>query len=81
MDIRIKGRMDGTETAAILRERFNIPVIYLTGLTDQTTMAIAKIAEPLGYITKPFKRADLQRSIQIALTKRHSDTQAKAQGG
>jgi CheY-like chemotaxis protein len=27
MDIRIKGEMDGTETARVLRERFNVPVV------------------------------------------------------
>src|SRR6202023_299271 len=50
MDIRIKGKMDGTETARILRERFNIPVVYLTAHADRTTLERAKIAEPLGYI-------------------------------
>lgn len=30
MDIRIKGEIDGTETAHILRDRFNIPAVYLT---------------------------------------------------
>ena len=47
MDIRIKGDMDGTETARVLRERFNIPVIYLTAHADSSTVARAKIAEPL----------------------------------
>ncbi len=37
MDIRIKGEMDGTETARALRERFNIPVIYLTAHADSAT--------------------------------------------
>ena len=30
MDIRIKGDRDGIETAATLRERFGVPVVYLT---------------------------------------------------
>ena len=30
MDIRIKGSMDGSATAAKLREHFDIPIIYLT---------------------------------------------------
>src|SRR5437868_123531 len=54
MDIRIKGDMDGTETALILRERFNVPVVYLTAHADALTIERAKAANPLGYITKPF---------------------------
>src|ERR1700687_923200 len=59
MDIRIKGEMDGTETARILRERFNIPVVYLTAHADTATLSRAKLAEPFGYITKPFQQAAL----------------------
>src|SRR5271170_2751891 len=67
MDIRIRGDMDGTEVAVVLRERFNIPVIYLTAHADGPTMARAKDAGPLGYITKPFQEAALHASIEIAL--------------
>ena len=73
MDIRIKGQMDGTETARILRERFNIPVIYLTAHADTATVSRAKDAEPLGYITKPFQEAELHASIEIALHKHRED--------
>jgi PAS domain S-box-containing protein len=69
MDIRIQGDMDGTVTARVLRERFNIPVIYLTAHADSATVAHAKGAEPLGYITKPFQEAALHASIEIALHK------------
>ena len=72
MDIRIQGAMDGTAAALILRERFNIPVIYLTAHADCPTVARAKDAGPLGYITKPFQEAALRASIEIALH-RHSE--------
>jgi PAS domain S-box-containing protein len=77
MDIRIKGKMDGTETARALRERFNVPVIYLTAHADRETVERAKIAEPLGYITKPFKQAELQAAIEIALYKHRADVRSK----
>src|SRR5258708_3226729 len=77
MDIRIKGKMDGTETAKALRQRFNVPVIYLTAHADRETVEKAKVAEPLGYITKPFKQAELQATIEIALYKHRVDVQSK----
>ena len=76
MDIRIKGDMDGTKTAHILRERFNIPVVYLTAHADRATLERAKVAEPLGYIIKPFKQLELQASIEIALHKHREDLKA-----
>ncbi len=79
MDIRIKGEMDGTETARILRERFNIPVVYLTAHADSATVSRAKLAEPLGYITKPFQEAELHASIEIALHKHREDQKVRGQ--
>jgi len=79
MDIRIKGEMDGTETARILRERFNVPVVYLTAHADRATVSRAKLAEPLGYITKPFQEAELHASIEIALHKHREDLKHREQ--
>jgi len=79
MDIRIKGDMDGTETARILRERFNVPVVYLTAHADTATLSRAKLAEPLGYITKPFQEAELHASIEIALHKHREDLKSREQ--
>jgi two-component system, NtrC family, response regulator AtoC len=78
MDIRIKGSMDGTETARALRERFNIPVVYLTAHADRGTLERAKVAEPLGYITKPFKESELHASIEMALHKHSEDLKSLA---
>ncbi len=77
MDIRIQGEMDGTAAALVLRERFNIPVIYLTAHADSPTVARAKDAGPLGYITKPFQEAALHASIEIALHKHRDELKAR----
>jgi len=79
MDIRIKGEMDGTETARILRDRFNIPVVYLTAHADASTLSRAKLAQPLGYITKPFQEAELYAGIEIALHKHREDVKLRGQ--
>src|ERR1700677_2467291 len=76
MDIRIQGEMDGTATALVLRDRFNIPVIYLTAHVDGDTVARAKHAGPLGYITKPFQEAALHASIEIALHRHRKELKA-----
>jgi PAS domain S-box-containing protein len=78
MDIRIRGAMDGAETASVLRQRFNIPVVYLTAHADSATVSRAKSAEPLGYVAKPFRETELHASIEIALHKHREDLKFQA---
>jgi PAS domain S-box-containing protein len=80
MDIRIKGDMDGIEAAREIRERFDIPAVYLTAHADRETLERAKLAEPLGYLIKPFQEAELLASIEMALHKQKADQAAKHKG-
>jgi two-component system cell cycle sensor histidine kinase/response regulator CckA len=67
MDIMLAGELDGVEAAEQIRERFNIPVIYLTAYADEDTLRRARIAEPFGYLLKPFEERELHTTIEIAL--------------
>jgi two-component system, cell cycle sensor histidine kinase and response regulator CckA len=69
MDIRIKGQRDGIETAILLRERFGVPVVYLTAHADEATIARAKVTEPYGYLMKPVKSAELRSAIEVSIYK------------
>jgi PAS domain S-box-containing protein len=73
MDIHIKGVMDGIETASILLERFDIPVIYLTGLADQETLDRAKKTGAFGFLAKPVRDNTLAAAIEMAIHKHKSD--------
>jgi PAS domain S-box-containing protein len=69
MDIKLRGTMDGVSSAVEIRSRYDIPVVYLTGYADDSTLARAKVSEPYGYILKPFEVGDLHTTIEIALHK------------
>jgi len=69
MDIRLRGLMDGVETADQIRKRFHIPVIFVTAHADRETLNRARITEPFGYIVKPFHGVDFRVQIEIALWK------------
>ncbi|OQA01486.1 MAG: putative transcriptional regulatory protein pdtaR [Bacteroidetes bacterium ADurb.Bin408] len=77
MDIMLKGKIDGIDTAKILRERYDIPVIFLTAYADENTLEKAKISEPYGYIIKPFKEKELQTTIEMAVYKHEKDFKVK----
>lgn len=75
MDIMLAGNIDGIETAMIVKEKFSVPVIFLTALSDESAIQRAKAAEPYGYLMKPFAKKDLQASIEIALYRRKMERQ------
>jgi two-component system, LytTR family, response regulator LytT len=77
MDIMLKGEMSGIEAAAQIREKYNLPVIYLTAYADESTLSKAKVSEPYGYIIKPFKEIDLHTSIEMAIYKHEKETDVK----
>jgi signal transduction histidine kinase/DNA-binding response OmpR family regulator len=73
MDIRLKGEMDGIQAAEQIRERFNVPVIYLTAYSDNTTLQRAKVTEPSGYLLKPLEARELHTTIEMALYKHRAE--------
>jgi two-component system cell cycle sensor histidine kinase/response regulator CckA len=77
MDIRIKGERDGIDTATILRERFDVPIVYLTAYADENTVQRAKLTQPFGYLMKPVKTYELRSAVEIALFKHEMDKQLR----
>ena len=73
MDIHLAGEMDGVEAAEQLRNRFSIPVIYLTGHADDDILQRAKVTEPLGYIMKPFGPEDLLTTLEVGLYRHRAE--------
>lgn len=69
MDIVLKGEMDGIETAAKIKEDFDIPVIYLTAHPEDSMIQRAKLTSPYGYIIKPVIKIILKNTIEMALYK------------
>jgi PAS domain S-box-containing protein len=69
MDIMLNGDLDGIETARVVKTKYNLPVIYITALTDKDTIQRAKITEPFGYLTKPFEDREIFTVIEMALYK------------
>ncbi|HEY9653751.1 MAG TPA: ATP-binding protein [Coleofasciculaceae cyanobacterium] len=67
MDIQLKGRMDGIQAAQQIWESLSIPVIYVTGHSDSSTLERATITAPFGYVLKPVKEKELSVAISIAL--------------
>ncbi len=77
MDIRLQGDMDGITSAELIRNRFHLPVIFLTAYSEDSTLERAKLAEPYGYILKPFDDRELKSAIDIALYKHQAEEEIR----
>ena len=77
MDIELKGEMDGVEAAGKIHSRFDIPSLFVTAYSDDKLLKRAKIAEPFGYIIKPFQKRELHSNIEMALYKNMAEKERK----
>jgi len=66
MDIMLAGEMTGIETASKLKEKYNVPIIYLTAFSNEPVLSDAKLTEPFGYLIKPFEDRELHATIEMA---------------
>lgn len=67
IDIIIKGNKDGIELAKIIKDKYNIPFIFLTSNADQQTVERAKSVQPYAYMLKPFNDRQVGIAIELAL--------------
>lgn len=69
MDIKLKGKINGLEAARQIKEKLDIPIIYLTSHSDDKTLEEAKLTEPSGYLIKPINERELHSVVQTSLYK------------
>jgi len=75
LDINIKGSFSGIDLGDIIKNKYQLPFVYLTASSDDETLNKAKSTLPYGYIVKPFNSRDLKVNIDLALHKYQSETQ------
>jgi two-component sensor histidine kinase/CheY-like chemotaxis protein len=79
MDIKLAGACDAISAAGFIRQRLDLPVIFLTRDADVEVLERAKGAQPYGYITKPVGLFELRNAVETALDKHGSDRLLKRQ--
>jgi signal transduction histidine kinase len=74
MDIQLGGAADGISAAEEIRNRFALPVVFLTAYSADEILQRAKLTEPFGYILKPFSERELSTTVAMALYKHRAET-------
>ena len=73
LDINIKGTRNGIDLAKHIREKHQLPFVFLTAFSDRATLNEVGKTMPYGYVVKPFNERDLLSSIELALHKFESE--------
>ena len=77
MDIKLQGEMDGIETAERLSQDYDIPLIFLTAHSEESTIDRARTVSSYGYLLKPVEAQDLHIAIQMAIYRHEQDRRVK----
>ncbi len=67
LDINLKGALSGIETAKAIQKYVDIPIVYITANSDNDTFEKAKETYPKAFITKPFNKLSLQRTLELVV--------------
>lgn len=69
MDIELSGAMDGIQCAAILKNKYEIPVLFVTSHDESEVIDEATRLEPLNFLPKPFTDKNIEAAIALARIK------------
>lgn len=69
MDVELKGNINGLETAKAVKQKYDIPIVFLTAFEDETTLAKISELSSDGYLVKPFEDDNLKNTIDRVLSK------------
>jgi two-component system chemotaxis response regulator CheB len=73
MDIHLAGALNGIESARMIWQRLQIPIVYCTAHADLETLKAVQTTESYGYVVKPFESPAVRAAIELALARREKE--------
>jgi CheY-like chemotaxis protein len=67
MDINMPGKTDGVAASQEIRDKLDIPVVFVTAYADEKTLQRAKATGPFAYLVKPVADRDLRAAAEVSL--------------
>lgn len=77
MDIRLAGKTDGIEAAKQVKERLDIPIVFLTAFFDDETFYRALKTGPHAFLKKPVCIDELRIALEVGLNRAGIDRKLK----
>lgn len=76
MDINLPGSIDGISAADKIYYEYDVPIIYISSYTDETTVSRAIKSSTYGYLVKPIDKVSLGITIDLVYSKHKNDHQS-----
>ena len=73
MDIHLAGALDGIESARLIWQSLQIPIVYCTAHADLETLKAVQTTESYGYVVKPFQSPAVRAAVELALARREKE--------
>jgi DNA-binding LytR/AlgR family response regulator len=73
IDIALQDTKTGIDLADSINNKFRLPFIFLTSLSDEKTIEKARITKPAAYLLKPFNDNQVRISVEMALFNFYED--------
>jgi CheY-like chemotaxis protein len=74
MDISLDyGKMNGIHTAQQIKDKYDIPIVFMSGYFDDITLKDAKKVSSYGFIAKPVNYAELAMVLEDAYNRHLSN--------
>jgi CheY-like chemotaxis protein len=67
METHLAGQMDAIDAAHFIFQLFHVPVVIVTGITEEEKLARIKLSKPYGIIFKPFTAVQITTIADLAL--------------
>ena len=73
MDVKLRGAMNGIEAAKEIHENLDIPVVFITAFSDESTVCNALKHRDFSYIRKPFEEKEIEKTIRKIVMRSQKD--------
>lgn len=77
MDIVLSGKIDGIQVTEEIKKLYDIPILFLSGISDKVMIERASKTKPIGYMLKPFSPLQLEFTLEMAYNKIQVDKELK----
>lgn len=67
MDIRLNGKIDGTEAARILRKESDVPIIFISAFNDEETKGNIRTIAHSTLINKPYEISQIVAALKTLI--------------
>ena len=71
IDPELQGKLNGIDLGRKIRQKFNLPIIYLSRLQDEKTFNQALETKPIAFLNKPVNWNELRMAIESSIFRNH----------